>query len=46
MRALGDERMREWLRRPEIRDRFTWQMIAELTVAEYEKIAPQRLVSP
>jgi glycosyltransferase involved in cell wall biosynthesis len=46
VRALGDERMREWLRRPEIRDRFTWQRIADLTVAAYEKIAPRRLVSP
>jgi glycosyltransferase involved in cell wall biosynthesis len=46
VRALGDERLRERLRRPDIRDRFTWQRIAELTVAAYEKIAKRRLVSP
>jgi glycosyltransferase involved in cell wall biosynthesis len=41
-RALTDEELRERLRRPEIRDRFTWTRIADLTVEAYERVAPER----
>jgi glycosyltransferase involved in cell wall biosynthesis len=40
-RALTDQTLRDRLRCPEIRDRFTWTRIAELTVAAYERVAPE-----
>ena len=40
-RALTDEGLLERLRGPDIRDRFTWRRIAELTTAAYEEIAPR-----
>jgi glycosyltransferase involved in cell wall biosynthesis len=40
-RALSDEQLRERLRRPEMRTRFTWSRIAELTAAAYEQVAPR-----
>jgi hypothetical protein len=39
-RALGDAELLERLRMPEIRERFTWRRIAELTAAAYEELAP------
>jgi glycosyltransferase involved in cell wall biosynthesis len=41
-RALTDEKLRERLRRPEIRERFTWPRIAELTAAAYRLVVPKR----
>jgi glycosyltransferase involved in cell wall biosynthesis len=37
-RALADERLRERLRRPELRERFQWSRIAELTAEAYRFI--------
>jgi glycosyltransferase involved in cell wall biosynthesis len=39
-RALTDERLRERLRRPDIRERFKWSRIAELTVEAYRLTTP------
>ena len=41
VRALTDGELLERLRRPEIRDRFTWRRISSLTAAAYEEIAPR-----
>jgi glycosyltransferase involved in cell wall biosynthesis len=40
-RALTHDEVRERLRAPEIRDRFSWRRIAEATVAAYEAIRPR-----
>jgi glycosyltransferase involved in cell wall biosynthesis len=37
-RALTDENLRERLRRPDIRERFTWPRIAELTAEAYRVV--------
>jgi glycosyltransferase involved in cell wall biosynthesis len=39
--ALGDGQLLERLRHPEIRERFTWRKIADLTAAAYAEIVPQ-----
>jgi glycosyltransferase involved in cell wall biosynthesis len=39
-RALTDERLRERLRRPDIREQFKWSRIAELTVEAYRLTTP------
>jgi glycosyltransferase involved in cell wall biosynthesis len=44
VRALTDDDLRERLRRPEIREQFTWRRIADLTVAAYKQVAPRRNV--
>lgn len=41
-RALTDEALRERLRHPDIRERFTWTRIAELTVEAYRLVAPKK----
>ena len=38
-RALTDEQLRERLRRPDVRERFTWPRIAELTAEAYRRVA-------
>jgi glycosyltransferase involved in cell wall biosynthesis len=38
-RALTDEKLRRRLRRPDIRERFTWPRIAELTAEAYRRVA-------
>ena len=40
-RALTDSELLERLRRPEIRERFTWRRIAALTAAAYEEVSPR-----
>jgi hypothetical protein len=39
-RALADGELRERLRAPAIRERFSWRRIAELTAAAYHEVAP------
>jgi glycosyltransferase involved in cell wall biosynthesis len=39
-RALADESLRERLRQPDIRERFRWSRIAELTVEAYRLTTP------
>ena len=39
-RALADGELLERLRRPEIRERFTWRRIAALTAAAYREVSP------
>ena len=41
-RALTDQKLRERLRRPDIRERFTWPRIAELTADAYRLVAEKR----
>jgi glycosyltransferase involved in cell wall biosynthesis len=41
-RALTDQKLRERLRRPDIRERFTWPRIAELTAEAYRLVAEKR----
>jgi glycosyltransferase involved in cell wall biosynthesis len=41
-RALTDDGLLERLRRPELRERFTWERVAELTAAEYARVAAPR----
>jgi glycosyltransferase involved in cell wall biosynthesis len=41
-RALTDEALRERLCHPEIRERFSWTRIAELTVEAYRLVAPKK----
>jgi glycosyltransferase involved in cell wall biosynthesis len=41
-RALADEKLRQRLRRPDIRERFTWPRIAELTAEAYRIVATKR----
>jgi glycosyltransferase involved in cell wall biosynthesis len=41
LRALTDEELCDGLRRPGIRERFTWQRIAELTAEAYRLVAPK-----
>jgi hypothetical protein len=38
--ALVDDDLRERLRAPAIRERFSWRRIAELTAAAYQEVAP------
>ncbi len=40
-RALTDGELLERLRRPEIRERFTWRRIAALTAAAYGEVSPR-----
>ena len=40
-RALTDNELLEGLRRPEIRQQFTWRRIAALTAAAYEEVSPR-----
>jgi glycosyltransferase involved in cell wall biosynthesis len=40
-RALSDTELLERLRRPEIRERYTWRRIAALTAAAYEEVSPR-----
>lgn len=40
-RALTDGELLERLRRPEIRERFTWRRIAAFTAAAYEEVFPR-----
>lgn len=39
--ALTDTKLRERLRRPDVRERFTWSRIAELTVDVYRDLSSQ-----
>ena len=41
-RALTDAELREELRQPDIRDRFSWRAIAERTAAAYDEVARRR----
>ena len=41
-RALSDADLRERLQRPDVRERFTWSRIAELTVDVYRDLLAQR----
>lgn len=41
LRALTDGVLLERLRRPEVRERFSWARIAELTAEEYHLVAPE-----
>ena len=45
VRALTDGELLERLRRPGIRDRFSWRMIAERTADAYEEVARLRRTS-
>lgn len=38
--ALVDDELRERLRAPAMRERFSWRRIAELTAAAYQEVAP------
>ena len=40
--ALTDSELLERLRRPDIRDRFSWRQIAEKTAAAYDEVARRR----
>ncbi len=40
-RAVTDDELLDRLRHPDIRDRFTWPRIAELTMAAYEEVSPR-----
>jgi glycosyltransferase involved in cell wall biosynthesis len=41
VRALTDDELLEGLRRPEIRERFTWRRIAARTAAAYKEVSPR-----